>query len=452
MLGHDGVLGGSVIAAELIIIFALVLANGMFAGAEIAIVSVRKTRLQQLIDDKRVGAEALSELRARPEHFLATVQVGITVVGATAAAFGGATMARHLAPLLEPIPYVGPRADEFALAIVVVIVSYLSLVLGELVPKSLALRAAEPYALLMARPVQWLAWLARPIVWGLTASSNVVLRVFGDRTDFMESRVSRQELQAMVEEAGETGALHEQASEIASRALDFDELPLKDVMIPRTRIDALPINATPDQVRRFLLEERRSRVPVYDGTLDNIVGYVSAKDIVALAWEGKLFVLPDLLRKVKVFPETVQAIEVLRYMRREHQRLAIAVDEHGTLSGMVTFEDLVEELVGEVFSEHEEDQQLIVRLPDGSLSVRGDLPLRDLNRELGIELEAPDDVATVSGLAMKLAGGIPNRGARLAANDGIVLEVQDATVRMVRRVRVVPPPQPEVAAAAPSDS
>ena len=157
-------------------------------------------------------------------------------------------------------------------------------------------------------------------------------------------------------------------------------------MIPRNRIDALPINANQDQVRRFLLEERRSRVPVYEGSLDNIVGYVSAKDIVALAWEGKLFVLQDLLRKVKVFPETVQAIEVLRFMRREHQRLAIAVDEHGVLSGMVTFEDLVEELVGEVFSEHEEDRQKLVRLPDGSASVRGDLPLRELNRELGLAL------------------------------------------------------------------
>lgn len=379
----------------------------------------------------------------RPEHFLATVQVGITVLGTTAAAFGGSTMARYLEPLIARMPYIGDDAEEIALGVVVAVVSFLSLVLGELVPKSLALRANETYALFISRPIKALSFLARPIVWLLTASSNIILSPFRDRTNFMEARISKEELQQMVEEAGETGALHEEATEIASRALEFENLPLKDVMVPRQLVDALPINATQDQVRRFLLEERRSRIPVFENTLDNVVGYVSAKDIVGLVWEGKLFVLQDLLRPVKVFPETVQAIEVLRYMRREHQRLVVAVDEHGTLSGMVTFEDLVEELVGEVFSEHEEERQVVTRLPDGSVSVRGDLPLRELNRELGIELEAPEGVATVGGLCMKLAGGIPNRGARLAANDGIVLVVQDATVRMVRRVRVIVPPPPE---------
>ena len=371
------------------------------------------------------------------------MQVGITVLGTTAAAFGGRSLSRYLEPLVAPLPYVGEDSESIALGLVVAMVSFLSLVLGELVPKSLALRANEPYALFIARPIKALAWLARPIVWLLTASSNVILRPFADRTNFSEGRVSREELQQMVEEAGETGALHEQASEIASRALQFENLPLRDVMVPRTQVDALPITAKETDVRRFLLEERRSRIPVYDGSLDNIVGYVSAKDIVGLVWEGKLFVLQDLLRPVKVFPETVQAIEVLRFMRREHQRLAVAVDEHGTLSGMVTFEDLVEELVGEVFSEHEEERQLVTHLPDGSVSVRGDLPIRELNRELGVELEAPEGVATVGGLCTKLAGGIPNRGARLAANDGIVMVVLDATVRLVRRVRVILPPPPE---------
>jgi len=209
--------------------------------------------------------------------------------------------------------------------------------------------------------------------------------------------------------------------------------------LPRARIDALPINATVDQIRRFLLEERRSRIPVYEGTVDNVVGYVSAKDIVSLAWEGKLFVLQDLLRKVKVFPETVQAIEVLRFMRREHQRLAVAVDEHGVLSGMVTFEDLVEELVGDIFSEHDEEVPPLTREPDGTAVVRGDTPIRDINRELGTELEEPAGASTVAGLCFALGGGIPNRNARLAAADGSVLVVLEASARAVKRVRVIPP-------------
>jgi putative hemolysin len=209
-------------------------------------------------------------------------------------------------------------------------------------------------------------------------------------------------------------------------------------MIPRSRIDALPRTATAEEVRRFLLEERRSRVPVYDGSIDNVVGYVSAKDVVSLAWEGKLFLLGDLLRPVKFFPETVPAIEVLRFMRRERQRIAIAVDEQGLVSGMVTFEDLVEELVGDIFSEHDDEIPPLAREADGSAVVRGDTPIREVNRELGIELEEPPGVSSIAGLCHALAGGIPNRNARLAAGDGSVLVVLDATPRVVKQVRVIP--------------
>jgi len=424
------------ILTELFVILALIAVNGVFAGAEIAIVSLRKTRLQQLVDSARVGAKTVATLRAEPERFFATVQVGITVVTTTAAAFGGARMAQHLQPLLEP--FVGKRADSVALAIVVVLVSFLSLVLGELVPKSLALRRGERYALLMAKPIAALSRIAKPIVWLLTAASNLVLRPFSDRTNFMEARISKEELEQMVDEAAKTGAIHEHASALASRALDFDRLTLNDVMLPRARIDALPINATMDQIRRFLLEERRSRVPVYDHSLDEILGYVSAKDIVSLAWDGGPVVLKDLLRGVKFFPQTVAAIEVLRFMQRERQRISIAVDEHGVVSGMVTFEDLVEELVGDIFSEHDESVPPLTRDPDGTAVVRGDTPIRDVNRELGTDLEEPAGASTVAGLCFVLGGGIPNRNARLAAADGSVLVVLEASARSVKRVRVIP--------------
>jgi len=421
-----------------------VVANGIFSGAEMAVVALRRTRVQQLLEEKRTGSTALAALRAEPERFLATVQVGITIVGTTAAAFGGSRLARHLDPHLARISWIGDNAEQISLAILVAGVAYLSLVVGELVPKSLALRAGERYALLMARPMLALSWLAKPIVWFLTASSNVLLRPFSDRTNFLEGRISKEELQQMVDEAGKTGALHEQASELASRALEFDKLALRDVMIPRNRIDALPRDATPERVRRFLLEERRSRIPVYDNSLDNVVGYVSAKDVVSVAWEGKLTVIQDLLRPVKFFPETVLAIEVLRFMRREHQRLTIAVDEHGVVSGMATFEDLVEEIVGDVFSEHDEDRQRITRQTDGSVVVRGEVPIRDVNRELGLSLDESEGATTMSGLCTTLAGGIPNRNARLAGDDGIVFVVLDASPRAVRRVQIVLPP-PSVA-------
>jgi len=428
------------ILTELITILALILMNGVLAGSEIAIVSLRHTRLQQLVDANRVGAKTVSLLRAEPERFFATVQIGITVVTTTAAAFGGARMAKEFEPLLRSLPLVGRNADGVALALVVVLVSFLSLVLGELVPKSLALRHGEGYALVVAKPIALLSRIAKPIVWLLTAISNVILRPFSDRTNFTEARISKEELEQIVDEAAKAGAIHQHASELATRALDFDRLTLADVMLPRARVDALPLRATMDQIRRFLLEERRSRIPVYDRAQDDIVGYVSAKDIVSLAWDGGPVVLADLLRNVKFFPETVSAIEVLRYMQRESQRIVIALDEHGVVSGMVTFEDLVEELVGDIFSEHEEGIPPMTREPDGSAVVRGDTPIRDVNRELGIALDEPEGVTTVAGLSTALAGGgIPNRNARLAARDGSVLIVLEASSQVVKRVRIVPP-------------
>ncbi|HVU51397.1 MAG TPA: hemolysin family protein [Polyangia bacterium] len=423
--------------AELLIVVGLTLLNGIFSGAEIAVVSVRRTRLQQLVDQRRPGAHALAALREQPERFFATVQIGITVIATAAAAFGGLTMARHLEPHLAKVPGLGREAAPISLVLVVALVSYLSLVFGELVPKSLALRASEPYALVMAKPLLWLSFVARPVVKGLIWSSNLVLRPFRDSTDFMESRISPEELRQMVDEAARTGALHVSTGEIASRALAFERLTLRDASIPRDRIDALPRDATPEQIRHFLLEERRSRIPIYDGTLDDIVGYASAKDIVSVAWDGKLVVLQDVLRPVKFFPETTAAIEVLRYMRRERQRVVVSVDEHGVVSGLATFEDLVEELVGDISSEDEEERAPIVHELDGSAVVRGDVPLREVNRALDLTLPESPGATTIGGLAAKLGGGIPNRNARLAAPDGTVLIVLEASPRAVRRVRVI---------------
>ncbi|MFN2427388.1 MAG: hemolysin family protein [Candidatus Binatia bacterium] len=424
---------------ELLIVFALILVNGLFAGAEIAIVSLRRSRLRQLVESDRKGAAAVAALRAHPERFLATVQIGITVIGATAAAFGGHTIAVRLEPAIASVTGLEEKAEEISLAVVVVVISYFSLVLGELVPKSLALRGAEFFALVLARPLQALSWAARPLVWFLTASSNLVLRPFADSTNFIETRISTEELQQMVEEAAETGALDEHAGEIVSRALEFDKLTLGDVMLPRERVDALPLDADSDRIRRFLHERRRSRIPVYDGSIDNVVGYVTAKDILSRAFDRKAIALGDLLLPVKIFPEAVLAIDVLLFMRRERSRIAIAVDEHGALAGMVTFEDMIEELVGEVFSEHEEEVEPVLRDTDGSLVVRGEVPVRELNREFDLDLEEGPDFRTMGGLCIHLAGGIPGRGARLAANDGVVLVVLDATARSVRRVKILEP-------------
>jgi putative hemolysin len=426
------------IVAEILIVFALVAANGVFAGAEIAVIALRKTRLAQLVEERRPGARAVKHLRDTPERFLATVQVGITVVGATAAAFGGASLAARIAPALESVPGLARYAHQLALALVIALVSFLSLVLGELVPKSLALRGAERYALLVGRPLLGLSVLARPIVWLLTAASNAVLRPFGDRTTFTETRLSAEELEQLVDEAGRAGALDAPTAEIASRALAFRDLTAGEVMVPRSRLVALPRDAAPEDLKRMLLEEGRSRMPVYDGTLDNVVGYVMAKDLAAMAWERELIVLADLIRPVHFVPESAKAVQVLRDLQRRRTQIAVVVDEHGGVAGLLTLEDLLEELVGDILGEREEPQALFQREPGGTALVRGDAPIREVNRALDLDLPEGEGYTTLAGLSVALAGAVPEEGTRLTTEGGTQLEVVEASPRVVRLVRVYP--------------
>ncbi|ACG72062.1 protein of unknown function DUF21 [Anaeromyxobacter sp. K] len=423
-------------------------ANGVFAGAEIAVIAMRKTRLAQLVEQGRAAAGAVLRLRDAPERFLATVQVGITVIGASAAAFGGASIAGRLAPVLERIPPLAPYAHQLSLALVVALVSFLSLVLGELVPKSLALRAPERYALLVGRPLLGLSHLVRPVVWLLTASSNLLLRPFGDRTTFAEARLSAEELEQLVDEAGRAGALDAPTAEIASRALAFRDLTAGDVMVPRSRVKALPADADQEDLKRLLLEEGRARMPVYDGTLDDVIGYVMAKDLAAMAWERELIVLADLVRPVHFVPEGAKAVHVLRDMQRRRSQIAVVVDEHGGMAGILTLEDLVEELVGDILGEAEEPQPLFEVEPGGAAVVRGDAPIREVNRALHIDLPEGEGYTTVAGLVIAVAGAMPERGARLRLADGTEAEVVEATPRVVRRVRLVPPPPGEAGAGA----
>jgi putative hemolysin len=422
---------------ELVVVLALVLANGLFAGAEIAILSVRKTRVQEHAHAGKRGAIAVQTLREQPERFLATVQIGITVVSSAAAAFGGASIAVTLTPMLARVGF-GEHAHEVAMVIVVVAISFLSLVIGELVPKSLALRYSAGYAFVVGRPLLWLSKIARPLVWFLTTCSNVVLRLFGDRTSFMESRMSRDELQQIVEEAAKSGSVDLGSSEIASRALGLGEVRVSEVMVRRDRIIAIPKDTTAEEVQRILLEEGHSRMPVHDGDIDHLIGYVVARDLLAVVWEQGLVVIDDIVRPLFAVPLTTPINVVLREMQARRVQIAIVVDEHGGTSGIVTIEDLVEELIGEVVGEHDVPDQLVRRETEGTALVAGWVPLRKVNRALDTALPISRESTTMAGLCLALALAVPSIGTRLQAPDGTVLEVVDASSRRVRMVRVHP--------------
>ncbi|APR82416.1 Magnesium and cobalt efflux protein CorC [Minicystis rosea] len=429
--------------SELTIILALVVLNGIFAAAEIAVISVRSSRLDALVSSGSGSARAVKRLRDNPERFLATVQIGVTVVGAVASVFGGATIAARVREVLAHIPALAPHAESIALGAVVVLVSYLSLVLGELIPKSLALRYAERYALIIARALLALSWLARPVVWFLTASSNIVLRFFGDRTNFTEARLSSEEIQQVVEDSTEAGAVNPNAGQIASRAFDFADLTVGKVMIPRHKVVALPVTATLERVRHIVAEKGYTRLPVYDTTLDNLLGYLNVKDLVARPPDAPFKGLRDLLRPAYFVVETMPAVDLLEDMKRRRKQFAIVVDELGSTSGIVTLEDLVEEIVGDISSEHDAPLPPAFRQDaDGSFVVQGDAAVHEVNRRLDIDLPMGPSFSTIAGLALKLAGRIPARGERLLAPDGTELEIADATDRQVRTVRVRRAPAP----------
>lgn len=421
---------------DLLIVLGFLIANGLFAGAEIAVLSVRKTRLREFTRRRDKRALAVKSLRDQPERFLATVQIAITTVGTAAAAVGGARLEESLRPKFEAV---GLGATSSLITVVVLIV-FVELVIGELVPKSLALRYSDSYSFLVGRPLLLLSWIMRPLVWLLTAASNVVLRFFGDKTTFTETRLSRDELQQLVEEAAKTGSVDPRASEIASRALGFGEVTVAEVMVPRNRVVAIRRGAPPEEVQRVILEEGHSRMPVFDGSIDNIVGYVVARDVLALAWEKGLVVLEDILRPPHKVPEQTRALDLLRELQRRRTQMAIVVDENGGLSGLVTVEDLIEELVGDIMSEDDVVEQYFVREPQGTILVQGWAAVRKVNRDLHLDLPVGKDRTTVAGLCMTLAQAIPQAGERLTTDNGTVLEVIEASPRRVRRVRIHPVP------------
>ncbi|MEI6224992.1 MAG: hemolysin family protein [Deltaproteobacteria bacterium] len=428
------------ILSQFAILLGLTAINAFFSGAEIAILSVRKSRLRELADAGSRRARSALALRDKPEQFLATVQVGITVVGASAGAFGGVVLEQPVANALRSVG-AGAWADRLALAVVVALVSALSIVLGELVPKSLALRSSDRFALLAAPVLLLLSRLAAPVVAILTAASNLFLRPFHDRTNFVESRLSREELRQLVEEAADTGSLDAQAGEMATRAIDLGDLAVGAVMVPRGAIASLEVGASQEEVRALLRDRPYSRYPLTDGASENVLGYVMARDLYTQLLDGRLD-LRAALRQVPYFPEQTRAVEVLRTLQTSRTHIGVVVDELGSVAGLVSVEDLAEEVIGEIFAEHETPSGVVQ--PDGpnTYLVLGTAPVHEINRELGTDLPTGPGFSTLAGLILNQERAIPMAGARISMPGGVEVEVVEATSQRIRRVRLRMPGAP----------
>jgi len=428
------------ILLQFAVLLGLTAINAFFSGAEIAILSVRKSRLRELADEGSTRAKSALALRQKPEQFLATVQVGITVVGASAGAFGGVVLEQPVAEALRSIG-AGAWADRLALALVVAIVSALSIVLGELVPKSLALRSSDRFALLAAPVLLLLSRVAAPVIAVLTAASNIFLRPFHDRTNFVESRLSREELRQLVEEATDAGSMDAQAGEIAARAIDLGDLSVGAVMVPRGAIASLDVGASVGEVRAMLRDRPYSRYPLTDGATENVLGYVMARELFTQLLENRLD-LRAAARQVPYFPEQTRAVEVLRKLQTSRTHIGIVVDELGSVAGLVSVEDLAEEVLGEIFAEHETPSGVVQ--PDGANTflALGTAPVHEVNRELGTDLPTGPGFSTLAGLILNQERAIPAAGARISLPGGLEAEVVEATSQRIRRIRLRLPQGP----------
>ncbi len=416
---------------EITLILLMVLLNGAFAMSELAIVSARRGRLQAMARRGSQGAVVALQLAEEPQRFLPTVQVGITLVGVLAGAFGGARVAATVAPYLQPL--LGVYAQEVALVLVVVLITFLSLILGELVPKQLALRAPEAIAVLVARPMSALSRGAAPVVWLLSRSSSAVLRLLGAHRP-RESQVTEEEVKAVLAEGAEHGALDHSERHMIERLLRLADKPVRALMTPRTDVTWIDRTDSPAEIATVLRGSGRTRFVVADGRVDNVVGVVITKDLLDQMLEGAPLSLARALRQPIVLPDTLSALDGLERLRDDPIGLALVMDEYGSFEGVVTASDLLEAIVGELDVTEAAAQGVAVKRHDGSLLLDGSMPSDELKARLDLpDLPGEGTYHTVAGLMLALLRRVPKEGDRIAWA-GWRFEIVDMDGRRVDKV------------------
>ena len=423
---------------ELLIVLLLILANGFFSGAEMAIVASRRGRLRALAEKGDRRAQAALDLAASPDRFLPTVQIGITLVGTLAAAYGGDRLVRELTTWIanQASPGVAAMARPIALTVFVMLLSFVTLLLGELVPKRLALRQAEAFARLAAPAMQLFAWIARPLVWGMSTATSAVLFLLGARKQ-TEPSVSVDDIEHLLETGRAEGILEAVELSVASEALRLGERSVRDIMRPRIDDDALDIETPQAEIIGAIAMAGYSRLPVYEGSLDHIIGYVSIKDALRHTWMGWPIELRKMLHRPIFVPETMPLDRLLELFQKERNQLAIVLDEYGGTEGLVTLEDVLEELVGEIHDEHRQaDAQAFVQREDGSWLVDGSVAVDDLVDRFGLKGEPlPRDYTTISGLVLAELERIPAAG-DVVTWRGLRIEVVDMDGRRIDKLLV----------------
>jgi putative hemolysin len=418
---------------DLVFILALVALNGVLSMSELAIVSSREARLKAMVKSGSAGAQRALDLAAEPGRFLSTVQMGITLVGILAGAYSGATLGEPVGQRLALLGIEPETATTIGFVVVIVVVTYASLVIGEIVPKQFALRSPEPIAAIMARPLDWLSKITAPFVWLLDRTSALIFRALGlDRES--RNQVTAEELHLVVAEAQTAGVLEESERAIISGIVRLADRPVREVMTPRTDVDWIELGATSDEIRTALREISHSRIPVADGSVDNIVGVVQARDLLTRALDGQPLDLKSMCRTAPVIPDLMDAMDALAVLRAADVPLALVHDEYGHFDGIVTPGSILAALAGAFAHDVDEDEHPpLVEREDGSWLVSGAASADLLSDRLGVRLPEERDFSTVAGFALSVLKHLPDTGERFKY-DGWSFEIVDMDGRKIDKL------------------
>jgi putative hemolysin len=399
----------SLIGWEIVIIFLLIVANGVFAMSEMAVVTARKSRLQDWAKKGNAKAKVALELANAPNRFLSAVQIGITLIGILAGAYGGRTIADQLAAYLSLIPAIEPYSQVAGLGIVVIGITYFSLVIGELVPKRVALRHPETIATLVAIPLRAFSKISSPAVRVLTISSDALLGLFG-RHDAQEPPVTEEEIKTLVQKGTEAGVFEESEQDMVEAVFSLGDRSARSLMTPRTQIVWLDLNDFLEQIREKISESGHSRFPVSVGSLDQVKGVVQAKDLLANSLAGKPLQLETLLQQPLFVPRSVSALQVLDSFKQSGKHIALVVDEYGGIEGLVTHHDILEAIAGEIPFSEKHAEPMAVQRQDGSWLLDGMLPVDEFKEIFHLESlpgEKKDAYQTLGGFIFTQMGRVP---------------------------------------------
>ena len=437
---------------DLLAVLGLILIGGFFAASEIALITVKRHRLNQLVGEGSRAARVAQRLTDDPSRFLATIQIAITFLGFLASAVGAISLSGSLADIVALVPGLGDAAQEISFVLITLLIALASIIIGELVPKTLALTFADRFALIVARPIGWMDAILRPVVWFVSSVSNVLVRALGGTERPQAGYLSTEELKMLVETGSETGGIEEDEKEMIHGVIELAERQVHEVMVPRIGIRAVEADAPMDEVLDVIVRAGHSRVPVFEENLDNIVGILYAKDLLPYlkrnGGSAPEIDIRKLARPAVYVPETKRVDELLHEMQAAKRHIAIVVDEYGGTAGLITMEDVVEEIVGEIQDEYDTEETLVETLEqDGETAFRvdGRVSMDDLRDMFDLpDAEEEDEEAydTVGGFVVHREGRIPLPGTQVPFGD-VTLIVEVAEPRRVAKVIASRPARPE---------